>query len=139
MAQETAEPTFDSEELKRQIEALAGDLVDALDLLTRDLQRSLLMLADRVEQRMETIGFGRLSGPVVHDIQEGVKTESKRFSEQARAKIQEITQKKARLAGISDELSQLAAMTASEREELRKRLQEEISASEKTTFPCIGP
>ncbi len=132
MAQNTADKAAKSEELKRQIEALTTDLVDAIDVLTRDLQRSLLMLADRVEQRMEAIGFGRLSGPVVNDIQEGVTAESKRFSEQARAKIQEITRAKVGLAGAADELSALASMTEAEREELRKRLQDEIAASQKT-------
>lgn len=132
MAQNAADKAAKSEELKRQIEALTTDLVDAIDVLTRDLQRSLLMLADRVEQRMEAIGFGRLSGPVVNDIQEGVTAESKRFSEQARAKIQEITRAKAGLAGAADELSALASMTEAEREELRRRLQDEIAASQKT-------
>jgi len=132
MAQEAGDKALRTEVLKRQIEALTTDIVDAIDVLTRELQRSLLMLADRVEQRMETIGFGRLSGPVVNDIQEGVKAEAKRFSEQARAKIQEITRAKAGLSGAADELSALAAMTESEREALRKRLQDEISASEKT-------
>ncbi len=132
MAQEASDKVQRSEELKRQIEALTTDLVEAIDTLTRDLQRSLLMLADRVEQRMEAIGFGRLSGPVVNDIQEGVTAEAKRFSEQARSKIQEITRAKAGLSGAADELSALAAMTESEREALRKRLQDEISSSEKT-------
>lgn len=132
MSEEATDSAFRSEELKRQIEAITGDIVDAIDLLTRELQRSLLMLADRVEQRMETIGFGRLSGPVVNDIQEGVKAEAKRFSQQARSKIQEITQARARLYGLGDELSALASMTAAEREALRKQLQDEITASEKT-------
>lgn len=132
MTGESSGPVVAPEELKRQINSLATDIVDAIDVLTRDLQRSLLSLADRVEQRMETIGFGRLSGPVVYDIQEGVKAEAKRFSESARTKIQEITQKKTALAGLGDELSALAAMTASEREALRARLQQEIAASAKS-------
>ncbi len=121
-----------SEELKRQIEALTTSLVDAIDVLVRDLQRSLMMIADRVEQRMEQIGFGRLSGPIVNDVREGVTSESKRFSEQARAKIQEVTQAKAGLSGAADQLGALASMTEAEREELRKRLSEEIAASQKT-------
>jgi chromosome segregation ATPase len=132
MTEESSGAVLAPEELKRQINSLATDIVDAIDVLTRDLQRSLLSIADRVEQRMETIGFGRLSGPVVYDIQEGVKAEAKRFNESARTKIQEITQKKTALAGLGDELSALAAMTASEREALRARLQQEISASAKT-------
>jgi chromosome segregation ATPase len=132
MTEESSGAAVAPEELKRQINSLATDIVDAIDVLTRDLQRSLLSVADRVEQRMETIGFGRLSGPVVYDIQEGVKAEAKRFSESARSKIQEITQKKTTLAGLGDELSALAAMTASEREALRARLQQEIAASAKS-------
>ncbi len=132
MMQEAPDKAQRSEELKRQIEVLTTNLVDAFDVLVRDLQRSLMMIADRVEQRMEQIGFGRLSGPIVNDVREGVTSESKRFSEQARAKIQEITQAKAGLSGAADELSALASMTEAEREELRKRLQEEIAASQKT-------
>ena len=132
MTEESSGAVLAPEELKRQINSLATDIVDAIDVLTRDLQRSLLSVADRVEQRMETIGFGRLSGPVVYDIQEGVKAEAKRFNESARTKIQEITQKKTTLAGLGDELSALAAMTASEREALRARLQQEIAASAKS-------
>ncbi|MFW9934548.1 MAG: hypothetical protein ACFFDU_03330 [Candidatus Thorarchaeota archaeon] len=132
MTEEAPDKAQRSEELKRQIEVLTTNLVDAFDVLVRDLQRSLMMIADRVEQRMEQIGFGRLSGPIVNDVREGVTSESKRFSEQARAKIQEITQAKAGLSGAADELSALASMTESEREELRKRLQDEIAASQKT-------
>ena len=69
MTEESSGAVVAPEELKRQINSLAADIVDAIDVLTRDLQRSLLSVADRVEQRMETIGFGRLSGPVVYDIQ----------------------------------------------------------------------
>lgn len=132
MTEEAPDKAQRSEELKRQIEVLTTNLVDAFDVLVRDLQRSLMMIADRVEQRMEQIGFGRLSGPIVNDVREGVTAESKRFNEQARAKIQEITQAKAGLSGAADELSALASMTESEREELRKRLQDEIAASQKT-------
>jgi chromosome segregation ATPase len=132
MTEEAPDKAQRSEELKRQIEVLTTNLVDAFDVLVRDLQRSLMMIADRVEQRMEQIGFGRLSGPIVNDVREGVTSESKRFSEQARAKIQEITQAKAGLSGAADELSALASMTESEREELRKRLQDEIASSQKT-------
>ncbi len=121
-----------SEALKRQIDALAMDLVSALDLLTRDLQRSLLSLADLVEERMEAIGFGRLSGPVVHSIQEGVTTEAKRFGEKARDKIKEIMQKKAELAGSADELGAWKPMTIEERGARQRQLQAEIEAREKS-------
>jgi chromosome segregation ATPase len=132
MSEEPSSAAVAPEELKRQINSLATDIVDAIDVLTRDLQRSLLSLADRVEQRMEAMRMGAVKGPIVNDIQEGVKSEAKRFSESARTKIQEITQKKSQLAGLGDELSALAAMTASEREALRARLQQEIAASAKT-------
>ncbi|MFX1475105.1 MAG: hypothetical protein ACFFCO_06500, partial [Promethearchaeota archaeon] len=132
MTDEASSRRQQSEALKRQIDALAMDLISALDLLTKDLQRSLLSLADLVEERMEAIGFGRLSGPVVHSIQEGVKTEAKRFGEQAREKIREIMQKKAEISGTADELGAWTPMTAEERDARQRQLQAEIEAREKS-------
>ncbi len=131
MTEEASSQRLQSEALKRQIDALAMDLISALDLLTRDLQRSLLSLADLVEERMEAIGFGRLSGPVVHSIQEGVKAEAKRFGEKAREKIKEIMRKKAEIAGTAEELGAWKPMTAEERGVRQRQLQAEIEAREK--------
>ncbi len=132
MTEEASSRRQQSEALKRQIDALAMDLISALDLLTRDLQRSLLSLADLVEERMDAIGFGRLSGPVVHSIQEGVKTEAKRFGEKAREKIKEIMEKKAEIAGSADVLGAWKPMTAEERGARQRQLQGEIEAREKS-------
>ena len=123
-----------TEDMRRQIDIVIGAAVRSIQRLTYDLEKSVDSIIRKTSDRMNDLGMGGLSGPVIHEMSKTLDEEISKFAEKVRTQTRRITLRKEQMdehmAELIDAIISYEIERSKLENELKARLKDESITKE---------